>query len=401
MAAGFVRIKTPLPHATIEDDGSTYSVAAALSTVKLGGVGPEKAVLRFRRVAPPKTGGAIPVTVTIDGRRIAKLSLGGEPKTPVADSKDLAGPAVEQPVEMIPGPHVIEVAVGAGKGRIAIAVRLASEPVPLAASAARESPEAASPPSKEKAGGAGSKLEEGEAPEKRPARLSEANEEPESEPVATAPIPNPTSPAAPPVPSQPTAPASPAAPPAITKMVKAEPEPTSKRVGISLRLGIVDHLQLGVVGPTLGVAADYAVLPVLLVRLSVDYLNVGEMYQAAIGGPGSGTGTFETRLWTASGLVNLVYEPIIRGTPIRPIVGGGLGVAVAGVSTGTTTQSGPTSTSAAFEFALLAGLDAPLGPGRVGAEARWLLTTAGSFGDVARSLDVGGFLVEASYRYAF
>ncbi len=403
-AAGFVRVKTRLPTATIAGESAAYSLAEAGTSVKIGGVGPEKAVLRLRRVAPTKSTGAIAVTVDMDGRRIAKLTVGGTLLQKLENSTALAGPAVEHVVDMAPGPHVIAVTLGAGKGQVAIAVRLASEPAVASAKAPAPTTEKAVAAEKPSAPLA-SRLEEEEAPvEKRPGKLSEEEEEPvasrEAPKAPSAPVPTTKAPA-----PQRTPPSAAPAPAATVRTEAPAPalQPRGpERIAASARVGVAEHLQLGVVGPSIGATLDYTALPFLVLRLSGDYLSVGARYTADLGGPGAAAGTVETRIWSLSLLANVLARGTLAGGAVRPFGGLGFGIAVGSQATGVAgLSSAQSSAGAAVAFAVIAGADYQLGPGRLGGEARLLLTSESGFGSAARSLDMGGLLFEATYRYAF
>ncbi len=253
-------------------------------------------------------------------------------------------------------------------------IAVAKKPSPPAASRLEEEPAASKAPAKF--------IEEEEPKEKPVARVSRLAEEPEK-------------PAAAPKPAS-TAPPAPALPP-----VAVRKEPERRGLAASARIGLTSHLQLGVVGPSLGVALDYGPLPALWVRLSVDYQTVSVSFRAHLGPPGQGSTDYSTRVWAIPILAQVLYELPFNLGPARPYGGLAAGVVAAGAATTGSGGAGPQGAAMFVGLAPIAGADAKLGPGRAAVEARLLLTVGGEIAGTAKDLQAGGFIAQATYRYAF
>lgn len=432
-AQGFARIKSRLPPATVQGDGATYAVAEPDSAVKVGGVGPETVIFRLRRAAAANATGALVVTLTRDGRQIARFPVGGKPRDAIAGSTELAGPLVERTVPLPPGPRALTIEVGAGAGKLLVHVRLASDPLPTAAAAVAAAPPdgpkepepapgktgtvasiplpslaTAEEPKKPEAapGPRVSKLDDEATPDKRPAKLGEHDEEapaaaapagektasrPEREPVGAARVDRPVPRFA--TEEVPVATARPAPP--------ARPDPELGRVGISARVGLTRHLQLPAPGPAVGVAVDVALFPRGVARLSVDYVSVTATFRTGLLGPGQASGEFRTQVWSISALVSAVFWPALRLGPVRIFGGAGVGLVSAVVST-RTPDGAETAGGGALLFgaAPLLGVDAAIGPGRLAIEARVLVAAGGRMPGGAENLQPGGLIGQATYRLA-
>ncbi|MGC4116621.1 MAG: hypothetical protein QM765_19030 [Myxococcales bacterium] len=180
--------------------------------------------------------------------------------------------------------------------------------------------------------------------------------------------------------------------------------PRRLHVFLGPRLGGAAQVQLGAIGPAVGLSFRWAVLggstrngtKGLLVGLSADMLR----YSVALQLPAS------SPLGESSPVVTAISVPILLeasysfGNPDQAQLTPYAGIAV-GLSAGNVKLETPVEESQGFVgFAAGAhiGLEIPIGDNRLGVEARYLWSQLGGEGAV-KDLDVGGVMLQASWRF--
>jgi len=177
---------------------------------------------------------------------------------------------------------------------------------------------------------------------------------------------------------------------------------STDRFAIGALVGASEHLQLGVLGPEVGLIGEWVPIEPMVVQVSGDYSAQGATFSSQSGGPGSGSGAFQLNLWSLSVLGNVFGRAGFGSSGIEGYGGVGLGVAIAGLSTSAPALRGSSvAHSTALAFAAIGGACVRTGIGRVGLEVRYLLAEPRTIGTIARSLNLGGLSGQATYRFAF
>jgi hypothetical protein len=358
-AATDVRVKTQHERARLEGGAGQCFKLAAGELLRGAAIGPGKVEVSLRRLAAP---GSPPVAVTIirDGREQARILMTGKGRDPVVGLAERAAPPVVRSIDIPRGPHTVFVRVGPGTGHVLLAFNEpASAPVPIA----ERAPEPASP-----------------------------------QPASPAPEPPPAA-----DPPRPLAAAS-----GSTAALAAAPPgtaPASLLAGV--RAGAAGHLQLGAPGGAVGLSIRWLGLsrrsPAgergLVLGASVDLLR----YQLAFQAPErSGLPALREELTVDS--VPILAEAVwsfggIAGLPVSPQLGLAAGAVLARLES-RNDWSSALRTELLPAAGPIAGLELARGRQRLGLDVRWLVARTGGEG-VARRVQVGGLLAQASWRVGF
>ncbi|HEY3449160.1 MAG TPA: hypothetical protein VGK67_22575 [Myxococcales bacterium] len=170
------------------------------------------------------------------------------------------------------------------------------------------------------------------------------------------------------------------------------------------RLGGAAQTQVGAIGPAVGLSFRWAVVGGstrngtrgLLLGLSADMLR----YSIAMQMPASSPLGEATPTMTAISVPILVEATYSFGNTEQAQLTPYLGISL-GLAAGDIKLEGPVQESQGFaRFAAGAhlGLEIPIGDNRLGVEARYLWSQIGGDGTV-KDLDVGGVLIQASWRF--
>jgi hypothetical protein len=426
-----VRVKSKHDKAKLEGvAGPECHKVGAEETLRAGVIGPAAVRVSLRRAGDAK---AAPIAVRLmrDGREIAKVQVGGKPKDAIVGDSDLAGPVVEKTVDIPAGPHTLFVEVGAGKAAVLIAFEDAKAPsAAIAKAPAKAEPlvalvEPAKAPAKAEPALAKPELKKAAAKADK-AAASTKTEPAKVEPTKAEPVVA----KAEPEPAKATKLEDTDSTPPQKPVVSIEPERAAeRRSGTRLedsdepaqhiayvrdnrvrfllgpRVGIADQTQVAAAGPVVGLSFRWAALGTstpagtsgLLVGLSADFLrySIGFKVPQSVSLPAfTDTATVFSVPIVAEGTWCFGNAEKARLSPY-------LGVDI-GVAAGSVTSDGLNG-SESHGFARLAvgahaGLEYPIGHDRLGVEARWLWAKVSSSGPV-RDLEVGGLLVQASWRF--
>ncbi|MGI5864665.1 MAG: hypothetical protein ACOX6T_21815 [Myxococcales bacterium] len=450
-SAAQVRVKSEHPTARVAGtEAPSYKVGAE-QVLRGAIIGPSSVRVLLRRLAPA---GAGPIAVTLrrDGREVGRLLVGGKPIDRVTGEAVLASAPVEKQIDVPGGPHTLFLEVGQGEGEVLVAFE---EPPPFVPAPLvkrtpkRHAPQAKKDPKKdpekqaaatagqpaggvEKAGPSPESPEAASAKDKSSASAGAPTAPAEDQRSASAA--GQTSPEAAPAEDQKsasahghTSPEAAAAPKTIVATADrapggAEPatgvrEPAGRppRVGtellprarvprrlfVGLRAGGVSQPQIAAFGPAAGLTARWAIFAPTakpatgpFVGLSADFLR----YQASWSIPRSAllpAHAHELSVTAVPLLAEATWSFALG--PAVPFVGGSLGLTVASVGSHSKVANA-TDSGALFSAGVHAGVEIPFGTDRLGLELRWLHANTGD-NAVARDLQVGGFLAQASWRF--
>jgi hypothetical protein len=448
--AAAVRVKSEHKTVQLAGDAATFNLVAAEEELRGSTLGPRDVKVVLRRLGAP---GAkpLPVTVLRDGREVARILVGGKPSEAVEGQQGLAAAPVERTIKVPGGPHTILVQAGKGPGGLLVAFeepRIAVAPLVAQAPAAKASPEparaggrisvaplvaepaggqASAAPASGKAAAVASAPTTASAPatEAAPA-ASQASAAPASGEAAT--VASASAPAAETAPaaasSEASEPSHATAPkqlaesdlaeieplPATVPVVTAEPAAArSERrhaFWVGLRAGGTSNLQLGGTGPAAGLSVRYALTGSpetrsLLIGLSGDFMRYSMTYQVASGAfvPAY---THALTVTNVPAQLELTYAlGALRGggLALTPLFGVSVGASFASIRSESAFET-QSETRALLTGGAHAGVETPLGPGRLGLELRLIHAQTPDDEGLARNLYVGGLLAQASWRLA-
>ncbi len=440
--AAEVRVKSKHEKARVQGMAQDAFKVGAEETLRAGVIGPSTARVTLRRIGEGKVA-PIPVKLMRDGREVGRVSVGGKLLHALAGETARASAPVTRSLQIPAGPHTLFVEVGAGRGLILVSFdEPPSDPVvaKVAKAEARPAAPAKAEPRVAKAEARPAEPAKAEPKAKavaKPATPAEAKPKVEAAEAKPAALAKEEPKVAQPTKLEDSEPALPPARPATSKLEDAEPTPAARpesagagkleepeaepaataarpadvpagprrlHVFLGPRLGGAAQVQVGALGPAVGLSFRWAVVggstpngtKGLLLGLSADMLR----YSIALRMPAS------SPLGEASPTVTAISVPILVdatysfGNPERSQLTPFVGVAL-GLAAGNVKLEGPVEESQGFVgFAVGAhlGLEIPIGDNRLGLEARYLWSQLGGDGTV-KELDVGGALFQASWRF--
>ncbi len=449
--AADVRVKSKHETAAVDGSPATFYQLGPEETLRGAAIGPGSVVVVLRRVGAKP----LPVKLVRDGREVAKLTAAGKGKDKLSGKGELAAPAQEKTIDLPPGPHTLFIEAGKGEGYVLVGFheppaappasarkepkdkepklakaeaadakaepKVAIAPLVVKKEASAEAEPAIAPLSRKGKGGpAGQKKEAAKADEPaaadKPSQAEPAVAEkaaPEKVAAADQPafrpagrlsddeeIPPPTTPAisasSPTSASGPTSAAS-----SMSAPTSAAPSREAARLRAGARLGAASQLQMGASGPAIGASARYGLggsLSNLSVGASLDYFHYGFSFQAGRTAslPALSRGASLNALPLLAE-ASWAFRPLtsLELSPFAALSAGGV-LCLLSESGSLAPASSATGFSPALSLAV--GAELPLGRDRLGLELRYLMARSSALGSL-RSLEVGGLLAQASWRF--